>query len=221
MGGVNTLLLTALLLAGSPDTSGSAAKKLSKSKVKAADFSIGELPALPTGDGMKATEEKSKVETKKPVDPGAAKYALLSVTHAEQFVQHGENYEARHPISRISVVNLPMTVASFHTLVRVRSDDKLGATIEVRLLDPRGSQVLSSQGALVFGGHPEADFLIDWDPFTLQKPGTYTVAVTVGGQEIGKQPFPVQQELSAHLVATPAAPVDAGPAQEPVKETWP
>lgn len=217
---MKTVLLTALLVALGATASADGAKK-PKSKVKAADFSIGDLPALPTGDGMKATEEHQKVETKKPADPSVAKYTLAGVTHAEQFIQHENGYEARHAISRIDVVNLPMTVASFHTLVRVHSDDKLGAAIEVRLLDPRGNQVLSSQGALVFAGHPEADFLIDWDPFTLQKSGTYEVVVAVAGQEIGRQPFPVVQELSAHLTATPVE-VDAGPPPpEAPKETWP
>lgn len=211
---MKTILLSTLLLAAP-----AAADGPKKPKGKAADFGTLDLPALPKGDGMSQTKSDAPESgTRAPADPSAAKYSLVSVAHAQQFVARGEGHDARHPISRIDVVNLPMTVPPFQTLVVVKSPDKLGAAIEVRLLDPQGSQVVSSQGALEFGGHDTADFLVDWDPFTLRKAGAYQVEVTVAGQSLGKQPFPVSQELSAKLVATP---VDAGPTPEAPKETWP
>lgn len=206
------LLASALLLAG--------AGQAKKPKAATPDFSMPDLPALPTGDGLeKAKESGPAVQTRAPADPRKAEYSLVSLEHAQQFVQQNDRYEPRFSIPKIDVVNLPMTVASFHTLVRVKSEDHLGAPIEVRLLDPTGRQVLSSQGALVFGGHDETEFLVDWDPFTLMKSGSYTFEVSVAGQKIGSQPFPVVQELQAKLAATP---VDAGPPPPaPPPEKWP
>ena len=197
---MKALLVTALVLAGSGS--------LKKAKPAAADFSMPDLPALPTGNDLqKAADKGPKVQTRAPADPRHATYALVSVQNAQQFTLQGDHYEARFVIPKVEVVNLPMTVASFHTLVRVKSAEHLGASIGVRLLDPTGHQVLSSQGALVFGGHDETEFLVDWDPFTLTRGGTYSFEVSVAGQVIGSEPFPVSQELQAKLVATQ---VDAG-----------
>ena len=212
---MRTLLLASLLIASVAHADG-AKKKSSKP-----DFSMPDLPALPKGDGMSTTKtDDPSVQTKHPADPSKAKYTLASVQHAQQFVSRGDRYEARYVLDKIEVVNLPMTVPPFHTLVRVTSSDKLGASIEVRLVDPKGIPVVTSQGSLLFGGHEEAEFLVDWDPFTLKNAGTYQVEVTVAGLLIGKQAFPVVQQMSAHLSATPT---DAGPppAPEAPKETWP
>ncbi|MBS2030367.1 MAG: hypothetical protein JST54_20865 [Deltaproteobacteria bacterium] len=216
------LILASLLTAATGHADGTSTKKPSKNKV---DFGFGDTPPLPKADGMANTkvDDPDADQTKKPADPKAVKYELVSVQHAQQFNMRGEKYEPKYVIPKIDVANLPMTVPPFHTLVQVRSSDRLGAAIEVRLLDPRGAQVVSSQGALVFGGHDEAEFLVDWDPFTLKMSGTYNVEVSVAGQVIGKKPFPVQQELRASLVAT--QPQDAGgppPAPEPEpKQNWP
>ena len=208
------LLLASLLTAAPAKPAGS--------QVAHPDFSIPDLPALPTGSGLKSTRDSAPtVQTHAPADPTQQHYALTQVEHAQQFVLQGGSYQARHPIDKLDVVNLPMTVASFHTLVRVHSAAHLGASIGVRLLDPRGDPVLSSQGALVFGGHDDAEFLIDWDPFTLSRSGRYTFEVTVAGQVVGTRPFMVVQELNATLVATPEP--DAG-ALEPdagALEPWP
>ena len=211
-----------LLLAAAPafaETGSPPAKKVAKKKAGAVDFGMMKLPDLPKGDGMAATQANAPDETTRaPAAPGAAHYALVSVAHAQQFVVRGEAYDARHPIKRIDVVNLPTVIPAFQTLVRVKSAEKLGATVEVRLLDPQGAQLVASEGALVFGGHEEAEFLVDWDPFRLQKPGNYQVEVMVAGQSIGKAAIPVSQQLSAHLTATV---VDAGSAPPPPAETWP
>ena len=224
---MRTLILASLLLASNGyadgSTSSTPSKKTSK-KSKPVDFGIGDMPALPKGDGLSNVkdDDDQAAQTKKPADPKAVKYELVSVQHAQQFNMRGDKYEAKYVIPKIDVANLPMTVPPFHTLVEVHSADRLGAAIEVRILDPRGSQVVSSQGALVFGGHDDADFLVDWDPFTLKTSGTYNVEVSVAGQVIGKKPFPVTQELRASLVAT--QPTDAGgppPAPEPAQQPWP
>jgi hypothetical protein len=215
------ILPALLLLAALPalaDTAAPPAKKSAKKKSSAVDFGTMTLPDLPKGDGMAATQANAPDETTRaPATPGTAHYALVAVSHAQQFVTRGEGHEARHPIKRIDVVNLPTVIPAFQTLVRVKSVEKLGATIAVRLLDPQGAQLVASEGALVFGSHEEAEFLVDWDPFRLQKPGSYQVDVMVGGQSIGKASLPVSQQLSAHLTATV---VDAGSAPPP-PETWP
>jgi len=199
------------------------AKKASKAPKM--DFGLGDTPPLPKADGMSNVkpEDDGATQTRKPADPKAAKYELVSVENAQQFDLRNDKYQARYVIPKIDVANLPMTVPAFHTLVQVHSDDRLGAAIEVRLLDPKGGQVVASQGALVFGGHDEAEFLVDWDPFTLKTSGTYNFEVTVAGQVLGKRPFPVTQELRASLVAT--QPTDAGapadPSPAPAQQSWP
>lgn len=212
-------LLLASLIAAAP----SKPARTVGNKVAHPDFSIPDLPALPTGSDLHSTRDSAPaIRTHAPADPTQQHYTLTGLEHAQQFVLQTGHYEARHPIDKLDVVNLPMTVASFHTLVRVHSASHLGASIGVRLLDPRGNQVLSSQGALVFGGHDDAEFLIDWDPFTLSKSGRYTFEVTVAGQVVGTQPFMVVQELNATLVATPTPDAGSAPALDAgAAETWP
>lgn len=216
------LLPALLLLCAAPalaEPAAPPATKGAKKKPKAVDFGTMALPELPKGEGMATTPEQAPDETTRaPAAPGAAHYTLAAVAHAQQFVARGEGYEARHPISRIDVVNLPTVIPAFQTLVKVKSPEKLGASIEVRLLDPQGVPLVASEGALVFGGHTDAEFLVDWDPFRLQKPGNYQVDVSVAGQSIGKASIPVTQQLTARLTATV---VDAGPAPAPPAETWP
>jgi hypothetical protein len=171
------------------------------------DFSVGNLGDLPKADGMRNESSDAPKLEEPTATPTKATYALAKVVNAQQIVPRGDSYEARQTITKIEVSNLPMVLSGFHTWVRVRSPEKVGAVISVKLLDPNGRTIADSDGDLVFGSKTETDFLVDWTSLQLNHSGIYKVQVDVAGDKVGETPLPVTQLLRATLSETA---VDAG-----------
>jgi hypothetical protein len=191
-------VLPAVAVGADQDSSTPAKKKKSKSPV---DISIPTMADLPKADGLQSTIDAPKED--KPSAPTKHKYEVVRVASAQQLVPHGDSFDTKYPVTRFEVNNLPMVLPGFHTLVRVKSPDRIGTNIEVKFVDPDGSTLLSADGALVFSGHEEADFVADWDSFSVKHAGDYTLVVTVAGEPLSKTVYPLTQQLHATLTETP------------------
>jgi hypothetical protein len=78
----------------------------------------------------------------------------------------------------------------------VKSPQKVNATVEVLVLDPRGNVAMSASGELRFrqAKGDEVDYLIDWDAVPSRWAGDFLVAVRVAGKPIGSWPLKVIEQ---------------------------
>jgi hypothetical protein len=170
------------------------------------DFTIPALPDLPKADNLQAAPSDERKLDTPTADVPKREYEVVKVSHAQSFEARGDSYIPRKEVNGFDVVNLPMVLPAFSTLVRVRSPQQVGAPIELRIVDPQGREVLSSSGTLVFGGQPTSDYVVDWSPIKIERSGDYVVEVKVDGKPISKSPLPIRHELRASISETQATP---------------
>jgi hypothetical protein len=181
------------------------------------DFTLPPLPDLPKADNLQGTPaDQAQLQTPT-ADVPKREYEVVKVTHAQSFESRGDSYVPRKEVSGFDVVNLPMVLPAFSSLVRVKSPQMVGAPIELRITDPQGHEMLSSSGTLVFSGHPTTDFVVDWSPIKVVKSGDYEVEVTVDGKVVSKTQLPIRHELRASIsetqTSTPALKASLAPTQ--------
>jgi hypothetical protein len=181
------------------------------------DFTIPPLPDLPKVDNLQGTPaEQAQLQTPTADVPKRA-YEVVKVIHAQSFETRGDSYAPRKEVTGFDVVNLPMILPAFSSLIRVKSPQMVGAPIELRITDPDGRDLLSSGGTLVFSGHPTTDFVVDWSPIKVVKSGDYAVEVKVDGNVISKTQLPIRHELRASISetqsSTPALKASLAPTQ--------
>lgn len=163
-----------------------------KTKVKAPSISMPTFTDLPKAEDLKSpTPEKPERMRETPSAEGP-RYSVVKVEHARAFRETGPGLAtAAQPLQSVELSGSPLTTERFATLVRVKSTQKLGAPIQVAILDPRGEVALSSSGELSFRGlkGDEANYLVDWDPTPCRTGGDYRLTVRVSGEDLGSWPL--------------------------------
>jgi hypothetical protein len=191
------LLPLALLLIALPGLA-AAPKKKSSGQFDKLDLGLGSVGGeIPKGAELKKAEPKKEADSPT-VMPTSASYTVVKVVHGKGFTRTAAG-AVPNPAWEGVPLSSSMVTDKFSTVVRVKCPQKLNASIEVAIFDPRGDSVMSAPpSTLHFRGSKtdEVDWTIDWEPTSVRGPGEYKFRVTVSGQDIGD--FPIK------FVETPA-----------------
>ena len=95
------------------------------------------------------------------------------------------------PVSVLPMSELTSKSEPFSSIIRLRASQKNKARIDVSLIDPRGSALVTHSGLVSFKHSPsnETDYVIRWETFSIPEPGTYQMKIELDGQEMGIWPL--------------------------------
>lgn len=190
---MSTRLLTVALLVVAVPALAADPKGKSKTggqKLEKLDLGLGNFGELPKGTDLKKAEPKKEADSPS-VMPSSATYTVVKVSHGRAF---NRTPAGAVPVGGFEGVALSsaMVTDKFSTVVRVKCPQKLNASIEVAIYDPRGDSVMSAPpSTLQFRGSKsdEVEWTVDWEPTTVRGPGDYQFKVSVNGQDIGSYPL--------------------------------
>jgi len=187
-------LLAVLCLFGVRSLASDAGTQGPKTKVKAKAPSIT-MPTfadIPKADDLKSPTAEKSERMREPSTGAGPRYSVVKIEHARAFRETAPGLAtAAEPLQSVELSGNPLTTERFATLVRVKSPRKLGASIQVAILDPRGEVALTSSGELSFRGlkGDETNYLVEWDPTPCRTGGDYHLTVRVSGEELGSWPL--------------------------------
>lgn len=192
-------LLLGLSLLGAPATK-------PKPAPKKLDLGLGtmKLPDLPTGDGLKTNAANPTDPSGSPTVAAESSFEVTGLTHQKSQTE---------PLTRLDCDALPCRLPGFSSTVTLTATGRSSAEVAVRLLDPRGREVMRADGRVGFQGG-KAAWSVTWDPTTVAESGSYAFVVELGGVEAKRFPMPVVRKVQGSLAQT-AAVVDAGSGERP------
>jgi len=188
------LCLSATSLAADPAPKPGATKK--KPAVKVPSFSLPDMGEVPRADGLQRPKAEVAPAEPSTVRPQDATYSVVKVEFAKAFVRGPQGHAPVQPFTSVALRGKPPTTEKFSSLVRVRSPQRVNASIEMAVLDPRGDTAMTSSGELAFRGTTtdEIDYLVDWDPTPCRSAGKFHVLVRVAGVPMGSWPLLVEEK---------------------------
>lgn len=192
-----TLSLSGAALAADPAPAAGPSKKSKKpekKKAKPPAFTLPSLGEVPKADG--ATRRTSTDELSAKAAGSDATYSVVKVSHAKAFGGAANAAVAVSPLEIVKLRGAPVRTEKFSSVIRVKSPQKVGAPIDVVILDARGDTAMSASGELTYRGAKgdEAEWLVDWDPSPVRGPGQYSVLVRIAGQPMGTWPLQIAAE---------------------------
>lgn len=154
------------------------------------------LAEIPKADGLSPPAPSERLAPDHTTASPSPSYIVTKVQHAKSFLQSRAGpLPIGGAIERISLRGKPPATEKFSTAVWVKSPQKMSASIEVLVLDPRGDVAMSAAGELRFRrNRDEADYLVEWDSVPCRWAGDFLVAVRVGGQPMGTWPLKVVEQ---------------------------
>jgi len=168
-----------------------------KSSAPKLDLGLGDIGGeIPKAEGLTRPEHKQE-RVGPQVTTRDVKYEVVKVEHAARFTPSASGARAEGGVLKaVKLSGTPPTLQPFATRVRVKATQKLNASIELVILDPRGDTALSGSGELVFSenGGDEVDYLLDWAPVARPAGGEYQLLVRIGGRPMGTWPLRVQKD---------------------------
>jgi hypothetical protein len=190
-----SLLLCALLLCPLASASeGKPAPGRGAARARAPDLGLGNLGAIPKGDGLEASSGPQGLESALRAPEAQARYELVGVAHARGVTAAAGTSRPRGAwLERVALQGQPARLEAFTTVVKVRCAARRQAPIEVVVLDPQGDTLMSASGALSFAATPGdvTEYVVDWEPTACRAPGAFQVLVRVAGQPLGTAPLSV------------------------------
>lgn len=188
------LSLPLLALLASPLASADEAKAKASAKVKAPSFSLPSFGELPKAEGI--SEKKTRTETPSIRRAESAPvYEVMEVKHAAGFTPGATGPEPiGNLLEALDVRGKPYETERFSTVLTIRSAQRVGAPIDVAILDTRGDTVMSATGEFTFADTKAdtARYQIDWDKSPVRGPGAYQVLVRIAGTPMGTWPLKVR-----------------------------
>lgn len=186
---------TAVLLSSAAGLAASPGSKTAKASAPttAPKLEIPKLSPIPKADGAVATQPVAAQETLKTAG-ASAQYSVVSVHH----LKRGDSGNA--PLSEIAISGSPPSTPLFRSVIRVKCSQKMGAPIEVVVLDPRSDTVMTASGQFHFAtgkkgkgaGDYETEYTVDWEPTPWPRGGAFRLLVRVAGQPMGTWPLTVK-----------------------------
>ena len=157
------------------------------------DLGITTFGEIPKGNQLSKKKADDSMEGPTVTASNAA-YTVVKVTHAKA---------SHSPIGAADALPLsgkPLSTEKFTTVIRIKSPQRAGASVELTIADPRGDTLMSSTGNVTFRGTKgdEVDYTVDWDPTPCRGGGEYVLMIRIGGQEMGTWPM-----MFAEAVAKP------------------
>jgi hypothetical protein len=194
---LRTLAIAVVVLAGAAFAADAKKdpKKPSGQKMEKLDLGLGNFGELPKGNELKRAEQKKEQDSPS-VMPSSATYTVVKVVHGRSFNRTATGAVPTSPFDAVPLSSANVT-EKFSTVVRVKCPQKLNASIEVAIFDPRGDSVMSAPpSTLQFRGSKsdEVDWTVDWEPTSVRGPGEYQFRVTVNGADIGSFPLKLVAE---------------------------
>ena len=144
---------------------------------------------------MKKPESRQGAVAPK-VTTSDVEYTVVKVEHASAFVRTAEGAKPQGGVlPAVMLSGHPPTTQPFTTLVRVKATQRVNASIELVILDPRGDTALSGAGELVFrdGKADHVDYLLDWAPVARPSGGDYQLLIRIAGKPMGTWPLKVEK----------------------------
>jgi hypothetical protein len=173
-----------------------AAQAAEPAKVKLPDLGLEKIGGeLPKADGLKKPQGRPATVAPK-VTTSDVEYTVLKVEHASAFARSAEGARpVGGPLPAVMLAGDPPTTQPFTTLVKIKATQKVNASIELVVLDPRGDTALSGGGELAFrnGKSDELEYLIDWAPVARPSGGNYQLLIRIAGQPMGTWPLKVEK----------------------------
>jgi hypothetical protein len=184
------LALAAPAMASAPD-GGTKAKTKSSAKAPNLDLGIPNFTAIPSGTQLNKPKANDTLDAPTVTSAGAA-YSVVRIQHAKAFARTPTgSMPMGGAFETLPLSGKPLSTEKFTTVVRVKSPQRSGASIELAIVDSRGDTLMSSSGELTFRGTKgdEVDYAIDWDPTPCRGGGDYEILVRIGGQSLGTYPI--------------------------------
>ncbi len=191
------LCLSLPALAADPVPAKPAGAKPAPAKKKPAKpmFEMPSLGEVPKADGAtRARSASDGLGSGTRTAASDATYQVVRVVHAKAFVGASTgNSPVGGVLETVKLKGTPPQTEKFSSVVRVKSAQRIGAPIDVVLLDPSGNTALSASGELTYRGakSDEAEWVVDWDPSPVRGPGQYQVLIRIAGHPMGTWPLNV------------------------------
>ncbi|MGA9519876.1 MAG: hypothetical protein WBV82_00345 [Myxococcaceae bacterium] len=167
-----------------------------KKKLVLPNLGLGNVGGeLPKADGLKKPSARPATVAPK-VTTSDVEYTVLKVEHATVFARTATGAKPQGGVlPAVMLSGDPPTTQPFTTLVKVKATQKVNASIELVILDPRGDTALSGAGELDFRNSKtdDVEYLIDWAPVARPSGGTYQILVRIAGQPMGTWPLKVEK----------------------------
>jgi hypothetical protein len=185
-----TLTLSVTAVAADPARPAAKPAPAKKKKTAVPAFTMPSLGEVPKADGAaRATTASDELSAR--AASSEATYSVVKVAHAKQF---SGSANGAVPVSALEAVRIkgnPAQTEKFSSVIRVKSPQRIGAPIDVVILDARGDTAMTASGELTYRGAKgdEAEWIVDWDPSPVRGPGQYSVLVRVAGQPMGTWPL--------------------------------
>ncbi len=168
----------------------------SKKKVELPNLGLGNIGGeLPKTDGLKKPSARPATVAPQVTTSDVA-YTVVKVEHATVFTRTATGAKPQSGVlPAVLLSGDPPTTQPFTTLVKVKATQKVNASIELVILDPRGDTALSGAGQLDFRNSKtdEVEYLIDWAPVARPSGGNYQLLLRIAGQPMGTWPLKVEK----------------------------
>ena len=190
---LSLLLVVSPSLAAEPPAPSPAARATAKGSVPSLGLSsVG--TAIPKGEGV-TTKEATKLGAESTVKARPdARYDVVAIQHARGFTASaGGHVRNGAELRQIALKGHPPATEAFSTLIRIRSESRQPAPIDVVILDPRGDTAMTSSGELRFSDKDKdtVGYTVDWESTPARSPGEFNVLVRVAGKPLGTWPLQV------------------------------
>jgi hypothetical protein len=192
---MKSLALIAAVVFALPVQAQSAKEKDPKPAAKKStgfDLDLPSFKAIPKGEEMQSATPKAGLGQGQTTSSFDSSYEVTKVVHARSFARAaGGASPVGGALESILLGGNPLKTERFQTVVRVKSPQRTGASIDVVILDPRGDTTMEASGTVNFrqANQDEAEWTVEWEPTTCRSGGDYKVMVRVAGQVMGSWPL--------------------------------
>ena len=154
------------------------------------DLGITTFGEIPKGNQLSKKKADDSMEGPTVTASNAA-YTVLKVAHAKSFARSPTGSVAMGALDALPLSGKPLSTEKFTTVIRIKSPQRAGASVELTIADPRGDTLMSSTGNFTYRGTrgDEIDYTVDWDPTPCRAGGDYVLMIRIGGQELGTWPM--------------------------------
>jgi len=157
------------------------------------------LTPPPTGEELKARPAPAIKEERPEARPDEEGISVVRVEHGTLFSRTADGLRAKAPLLWLGLPEKTGATPAFSTVVRIHSVARADLEVQVRVVDPRGTAVMESEGTVSFRGSTKQaqDHVVDWAPTVLRGGGRYTVEVSLNRRPAGSFPLEIRDGVQS------------------------
>ena len=191
------LLVAAGAFAAEPKKPAKKPAEKAKPKARAEPMDLG----LPSFGAIPNEQLNKRQDTGLGMQPSvtatSTSYEIVKVQHARSFARTPSGAAPMGgALASIALAGDPPMLEKFTTIVRVKCAQRMGAPIDVVVLDPRSDTVMSASGNLSFRGvtQDEVDYTVEWEATPARSAGDFQVLIKIASQPMGTFPLKVEKK---------------------------